>query len=539
MQITRRQILGAVPAAGLTALPALATVPALFQPDWNSLAAGYRTPEWFCEAKLGLWAHWGPQCVPEAGDWYGRFMYMQGHRMYNHHIKTYGHPTDTGFMEIIERWKAEKWDPRDLIGRYRKAGARYVVAMAQHHDNFDNFDSRWHAWNATRVGPRRDIVGIWEKLARQAGLRFGISNHGAHAWHWFQTAYGYDPEGPRAGQRYDAHRLTRADGKGTWWDGLDPQDLYGGPMMVPPSGLTSIKSMDDWHDANTGQWLETPPPGNPAFVKSWYLRALDAIEKYRPDLVYFDNYGLPFGQVGLDVVARYYNLSRQWHGGRMEVVVNGKRLADERQRKAIVEDHERSVVDDIRHDPWQTCTCIGQWHYDRGLYDRGGYKSVTQVVQSLSDIVSKNGNLLLSVPLRGDGSLDDLEIRFLDGLAAWTATNGEAIFGTRPWRRFGEGPTQFARDEGKQAPFTAADLRFTTKAGALYVLAMAWPVDGRLMVSSLAGDSQGVVERVDLLGRDGVPLPFRQTAAGLEITLPEQPNTTPMLALRLNGRGLV
>jgi alpha-L-fucosidase len=135
--------------------------------------------------------------------------------------------------------------------------------------------------------------------------------------------------------------------------------------------------------------------------------------------------------------------------------------------------------------------------------------------------------------------LDDLEIRFLDGLAAWTATNGEAIFGTRPWRRFGEGPTQFARDEGKQAPFTAADLRFTTKAGALYVLAMVWPVDGRLMVSSLAGDSQGVVERVELLGRDGAPLPFRQTAAGLEITLPEEPNTTPMLALRLNGRGLV
>ncbi|KPF85242.1 alpha-L-fucosidase [alpha proteobacterium AAP38] len=539
MKLTRRQLLGTIPAAGLAALPTEAQGEPLFQPSWDSLAAGYRTPDWFRDAKLGLWAHWGPQCVPEAGDWYGRFMYMQGHRMYDHHLKTYGHPSDTGFMEIIGRWKAEKWDPRDLMGRYQKAGARYVVAMAQHHDNFDTFDSRWHPWNSTRVGPKRDIVGVWEKLARQAGLRFGISNHGAHAWHWFQTAYGYDPEGARAGIRYDAHRLTRADGKGTWWEGLDPQDLYGGPMMVPPAGLSSIKAMDDWHDTHTGQWLETSPPGNPAFVKSWYLRALDAIEKYRPDLVYFDNYGLPYGQVGLDVTARYYNLSRQWHDGRMEVVVNGKRLADERQRKAIVEDHERSFVDEIRPDPWQTCTCIGQWHYDRGLYDRGGYKSVTQVVQSLTDIVSKNGNLLLSVPLRGDGRLDDLEIRFLDGLAAWTATNGKAIFGTRPWRRFGEGPTRFAKDEAKQEPFTAADLRFTTKAGALFVLAMAWPADGRLMVASLAGDSQGVVERVELLGREDTPLPFRRTAAGLEITLPDQPNTTPMLALRLTGRGLV
>ncbi|MFY8092604.1 MAG: alpha-L-fucosidase [Niveispirillum sp.] len=539
MLLTRRQLLGAMPAAGLTALPAPAAETAAFQPNWDNLAAGYRTPDWFCDAKLGLWAHWGPQCVPEVGDWYGRLMYMQGHRMYDHHLKTYGHPSQTGFMEIIGRWQAENWDPADLMRRYQRAGARYFVAMAQHHDNFDNFDSRWQPWNATRVGPKRNIVGIWEKLARRAGLRFGLSNHGAHAWHWFQTAYGYDPEGPKAGVRYDAHRLTRADGKGTWWDGLDPQDLYGGPMMVPPAGLTSLKSMQDWHDAHTGQWLETPPPGNPAFVKSWYLRALDAIEKYRPDLVYFDNYGLPFGQVGLDLVARYYNLSRQWHGGRMEAVVNGKRLTTETQRRAIVEDHERSFVDDIRPAPWQTCTCIGQWHYDRPLYERGGYKSLRQVVQSLTDIVSKNGNLLLSVPLRGDGSLDDLEIRFLDGLAAWTATNGEAIFATRPWRRYGEGPTRFAQDEAKQAPFTAADLRFTTKAGHLYILAMDWPADGRLQVTSLAGDTNGVVDRIDLLGRDGTPLPFRQTPAALEITLPDRPNDTPMLALRLSGRGLV
>lgn len=543
MRLTRRELLRSMPAAGLagtlSAGPAAGAETAPFQPTWESLAAGYRTPDWFRNAKLGLWAHWGPQCVPEFGDWYGRRMYMQGDATYAHHVATYGHPSESGFIDMIGRWRAEKWDPRDLMARYVKAGARYFVAMAQHHDNFDNFDSRFHAWNATRVGPKKDIVGIWEKLARRAGLRFGVSNHGAHAWHWYQTAYAYDGEGPRAGIRYDAHRLTRADGAGRYWQGLDPQELYTGPTLPAPDGISSAAAMQAWQDKVTGEWYETPPPGRPDFVRSWYLRAVDLIEKYRPDLVYFDNYGLPLGQAGLDITAHYYNLSRQWHDGAVDVVVNGKRLSTPDQRRAIVEDHERSFVEEIRPDPWQTCTCIGDWHYSRPLYQAGGYKSLKQVVQSLSDIVSKNGNLLLSIPLRGDGSLDDLEIRFLDGLAAWTATNGEAIFDTRPWRRYGEGPTKLDRDEAKRAPFTAADLRFTTKGDALYALAMEWPADGRITLTALSDASTGTVERVDLLGRDGSPLPFRRTEQGIEITLPEAPNTTPMLALRLRGRGLV
>ena len=205
--------------------------------DWALLAERRRTPEWFRDAKLGIWAHWGPQCVPEFGDWYGRLMYVQGNPFYEHHVRTYGHPSRFGFMELINRWRAENWDPEGLLDLYQAAGARYFVALANHHDNFDTFASAHHPWNSVNVGPRRDIIGTWAQAARRRGLPFGVSNHSAHAWHWWQTAYGYDAEGPLAGVRYDAWGLRKADGAGKWWAGLDPQELYTGPNMAPPAML--------------------------------------------------------------------------------------------------------------------------------------------------------------------------------------------------------------------------------------------------------------------------------------------------------------
>ena len=248
---TRRSAVGAM-AAGL-ALPPAARAGVLA--DWSTLAAAWSCPEWFRDAKFGIWAHWGPQCVPEFGDWYGRQMYLQGNPVYEHHVRTDGHPADVGFIDLIGRWKVDKWDPEALADKYLRAGARYVVSMASHHDNFDMFASRHHGWNATRVGPKTDIVGRWAKVVRARGLRFGISNHSSHAWHWWQPAYGYDVEGPRKGERYDAFRLTAADGKGRFWQGLDPQQLYTGPNMVIPDGVASIEAMNDWHGARDGQWL--------------------------------------------------------------------------------------------------------------------------------------------------------------------------------------------------------------------------------------------------------------------------------------------
>ncbi|PZR32048.1 alpha-L-fucosidase [Caulobacter segnis] len=529
MSFTRRDLIAT--AAALAATPALAAPRGPFQPTWESLAAGYKVPDWFRDAKLGIWAHWGPQCVPEFGDWYARQMYMQGNRFYEHHLKTYGHPADFGFMQFIPRWKAENWDPESLMKKYVAAGAKYFMAMANHHDNLDLFDSRHHAWNTVRLGPKRDIVGTWAKIARAHGLKFAVSNHSAHAWHWLQTAYGYDAVGPRKGQRYDAFRLTKADGKGQWWEGLDPQELYAGRNMVIPDGIDSIAAADAWHDKNDGQWLETPPPNNPEFVRKWLLRQNDLADRYKPDMVYFDNYQLPLGQAGLEATARYYNRA----GG--EVVVTGKKLSP-LQRRAIVEDVERGFSDRLRDEPWQTDTCIGDWHYSRPLYERDGYKSGRDVIQRLIDVVSKNGCLMVSIPLRGDGTIDDKEEKVLADMGGWTAVNGEAIYGTRPWRRFGEGPTKLVegmQNEEAAKPFEAADIRFTTKAGALYALPMDWP-RGPLRIESLAG-APGEVRRVTLLG-GGDPLPFRRDGGALVVDLPERrPTFTP--ALKIEGPGLV
>lgn len=535
--------------AGLTAplLPTLqgcATAPASaaagpFQPNWESLIDGYQTPEWFRDAKLGIWAHWGPQCVPERGDWYGRQMYIQGNPFYDHHVRTYGHPSEVGFMEIMNQWRADAWDPDGLLDLYQAAGAKYVVAMAQHHDNLDLFDSS-HPWNSLRVGPKRDIVGTWEKLVRARGLRFGVSNHGAHAWHWWQTAYGYDAEGPLAGRRYDAARLTKTDGVGKWWEGLDPQQLYTGPTFAPPDGLTSIEAMNAWHDARDGQWIETPPENNPAFVRSWVTRQRELVDRYRPDMVYFDNYGLPLGQHGLDATAHYYNASLGWRGELP--VVNGKRLTPE-QRRGIVETFERGFTDALMSEPWQTDTCIGDWHYNRARYVDHSYVPAKAVVQRLCDVVAKNGNLLLNIPMRGDGSIDSDERTILAGMAAWIAVNGEAIFGSRPWTRYGEGPTAVVtgmQNEGGARPWTAQDIRFTTRAGTLYALALDWPDDGVVCIRSLGRGALGgrTVERVEMVGADA-PLAFRQSDDELILTLPDQRPTAFVPAFRIRGANLV
>src|SRR5476649_1115108 len=460
-----------------------------FESTWESHVKNYTVPEWYRDAKFGMWAHWTAQCVPEQGDWYARKMYIQGDPVYNYHVKTYGHPSKFGFMEIDNLWKAEKWEPEKLMALYKRAGAKYFFALATHHDNFDAFDSQYSGWNATKIGPKKDIVGTWARVARANGLRFGVSNHSSWASRWLQPAYGYDAEGTMAGVRYDAYTLTKADGKGQWWDGLDPQDLYTGNVVKIPDGIKTIAEMRAWLTANTSLAKSNPMPPAP-FCENWFLRCQDCVDKYQPDVLYFDTNELPLEQPGLDVVAHYYNLSAARNGGIANVVVNGKHILPN-HIGAFVEDIERSTANAIRPEPWQPDTCIGDWHYSRALAEENRYQKVSTIVSMLTDIVSKNGNLMLNIPLRGDGSPDEKELAFLAGLTAWMDVNSEGIYATRPWKIYGEGPSTTARPAARGAgraaapAYTAEDIRFTTKGGMLYAFVGAWPESRSAVIKSL------------------------------------------------------
>jgi alpha-L-fucosidase len=551
MKPTRRQFNASMLAAAAVAMggsrmsslaqsaqPARSIAAGPFKGSWESLIGGYKCPDWFRDAKFGIWAHWTAQCVPEQGDWYARQMYTQGHAQYNYHVRTYGHPTKFGFMELDNLWKAEKWEPEKLIALYKRAGAKYFFGLANHHDNFDNYDSKHHAWNSVNIGPKKDIVGTWAKVCRENGLKFGVSNHSGHSWHWFQTAYGYDAEGENAGKRYDAYTLTKEDGKGKWWEGLDPQELYAGRNMVIPDGITTIAEMNRWHTANDRVWNENPPPNNPQFVEKWFLRCQDLLDKYQPDVLYFDNTELPLGQAGLDIAAHYYNSSIKWHG-KLDVVLNAKKMTDA-HRAALVEDIERGVATGIRPDPWQTDTCIGSWHYERRLFEQHRYKTSQQVIQMLIDIVSKNGNLMLSVPVRGDGTIDEDEMNVVEGIAKWMTTNGEAIFATRPWTTYGEGPSVSGPQQAGQfggardvRAYTAQDIRFTRKGDTLYAFLMAWPGETATITSLANPRSPGAVQSVQLLDVGAVQ--FTQDAQGLKVKMPQQQAGEHAFVLKIDG----
>jgi len=520
-------------AANATAEPMAA---GKFQPTWESLQQ-YETPEWFRDAKFGIWAHWGPQCQPEMGDWYARQMYQPGstdpktgefkpNQVYNFHAARYGPASKFGFKDVIHTWEAERWDPAKLMALYKRAGAKYFMALANHHDNLDLYDSKYQPWNSVNVGPRKDLIGGWAAAARANGLRFAVSVHASHAWNWYEVAQGSDPAGPHKGEPYDG-KLTAADGKDQWWDGLDPQDLYA--QNHPPADANW-----EWKPKTPGP-AEGPDPRLPdqAYLTKFYNRTVDLINRYNPDAVYFDDTHLPFypySDVGLRITAHYYNHSAALHGGRNEAVVNGKKLT-ETERKALVYDIERGKAGDILPQPWQTDTCIGDWHYKRSRYESDGYKKSGDVIRMLVDIVSKNGNLMLNIPLRGDGSADDKEIRLLEDIAAWMDINAEAIFATRPWKIYGEGPsTQTVAEKGQFdghkdiAPFTAEDVRFTTtKDGkTLYAIAMGWPAGGKLTIKSLATDSPhlpGGIGEVKLLGPKA-RITTQRTTDGLVVTFP-------------------
>jgi len=463
-----------------------------FEPTWQSLSQ-YKVPEWFRNAKFGIWAHWGPQCQAEYGDWYARALYEENSWQYKHHVQTYGHPSKFGFKDIIHEWKAENWDPEKLVRLYKRVGAQYFFAMANHHDNLDMWDSKYQEWNSVRVGPHKDIIAGWAKAAKKVKLPFGLSVHASHAWTFYETAQRADTTGQYKGISYDG-KLTKADGMGTWWEGLDPQELYAQNHALSPGWNWEWKA-----------GAVTPP--SQAYCDKFYNRTMDLINKYNPDLLYFDDTTLPLYPVsdaGLKLAAHYYNHNMTTHHGKLEAVMFGKILTSE-QKKCMVWDVERGAPDKGQDLAWQTCTCIGDWHYNREVYNDNRYKSATTVIRTLIDIVSKNGNLLLNIPVRGDGTIDDKEIAVLEGIAAWMDVNKESIFDTRPWKIFGEGPSVDAVNkldgagfnEGKTG-YTEKDIRFAQKGKIIYASLLSAP-SGNVNIKSLKKNSVNI-KKIEVLG---------------------------------------
>jgi alpha-L-fucosidase len=532
MHLSRRQTLhllaAAAPAFALrksfsqtgSTTPPLATTPCPFTNTRASLRA-YTTPDWFADAKFGIWAHWGPQSAIGDGDWYARNMYMEGSDQYAYHLKRFGPQSKVGYKDLIHLYTADQWDPEHLMDLYQKAGAKYFFSMGVHHDGYDLWNSKYQPrWNAVASGPHKDIVGLWAAAARKRGLRFGVSEHLSNSFDWFAPSHLADTKGPYANIPYDGQNPAFAD-------------LYHDYSTLP---------------ANFAQSILKDPMGRTA-PDSWKLhyfnRVKDLIDQHQPDLLYTDG-GIDFNEYGLATVAELYNVGPYSYQGKSEAIYFSKTPTDCPDATSCVIDHERSVLNQIDPNPWQTDTCIGEWHYKLGAT----YKTPKKVIDLLVDIVSKNGNLLLNIPLPASGLPDPEELRILEAITQWTSLNGEAIFSTRPWKIHGEGPStkvvikvnpnpeNFDPNEGKQPDLTYQDIRFTTKGKTLYALVQGWPTS-ELVIQSLASNSPQDPGRpldVRLLGRYDEPLRFTQDTTGLRITLPSTPTPASNLgiALRIN-----
>ena len=481
-----------------------------FKPDWDSLR-GFRTPDWFRDAKFGIFIHWGPYSVPAyANEWYSRNMYVPGNKAYEHHVKTYGPQSKFGYKDFIPLFKAEKFDPGAWLKLFDEAGARYVVPVAEHCDGFAMYASDVTRWDASEMGPKRDVVGEIAKAARAQGLHFGLSSHRAEHWWWYH-----------AGRAYDS-------------DVNDPKfaGLYG---PAAPTGLPAEKP-NNWPDS--GQLQNWMPP-NKQFLNDWMARTSELIDKYSPELIYFDWWtsAPEFEPLMRDTAAYYYNRSAARNAPGI-IAYKGSQFAE----GSALFDMERGKTDALRLTPWQSDTSVSvhSWGYAKD----DTYRTPKSLTADLIDIVSKNGNLLLNVGPRADGTIPDEIATVLRGMGAWLKVNGEAIYDTRPFKYFGEGPTLSGQvrvggqvEESARKGFTPQDIRFTTKGDTLYVLGLERPQDGVVLVKTLYQGTPYLdhpIAGIELLGSGAVT--WEQTPKGLAVTLPADTSGGMPYALKLSFR---
>jgi alpha-L-fucosidase len=472
-----------------------------FRADWESLQR-YEAPDWYRDAKFGIFIHWGVYSVPAyANEWYPRNMYEPGFDAYKHHIATYGPQDKFGYKDFIPMFKAERYDPAAWAELFKKAGAKYVVPVAEHHDGFAMYESGLSDWTAAKMGPHRDLIGDLAKAVRSAGLHFGLSSHRVE------------------------HNFFLGVGRAIPSDVNDPQyAAFYGPAHHWLTNKQGTPLDNDFTYVSS------------AWANDWLARGAELVDKYHPDIVYFDWW---IGQASIRpnlirFAAFYYNSSQKYsnHAG----VINYKDYA--MQEHAGVLDIERGQLGDLRPLPWQTDTSVGNKSW--GYIKDETFKSPEFVVHQLIDIVSKNGNLLLNIGPRSDGTIPDEVQRVLLDVGAWLSLNGDAIYGTRPWKVYGEGPTKVAAGSFHDVDttnYTSEDFRFTTKGDVLYAIGLAWPTKQDVIIRSLApAAGTEPVQSVALLGSDARPQ-FQQRADGLHVQLPSEAPSKYAYVLRLTFGG--
>jgi len=458
----------------------------VFQPNWESIKKNYKDPTWFNNQKFGIFIHWGVYAVPAYGsEWYPRNMYMDENRLsatlkvekpgptneHLHHVKTYGKPKQFGYKDFIPMFKAEKFDATEWISLFKKSGARYVVPVADHHDGFAMYKSNTTRWNAYKMGPKRDVLGELFKEGRNQGLIMGASSHFAFNWSFYNKKDNFDTVDPEHADLYSKK-------------GKDPKE-----------------------------------PVSEEFKKLWWNRTVDLIDNYQPDILWFDfMLDMPaFKEYRPKIAAYYYNKGVQWG---KEVVLQDKNFDhDAFPEGSVIYDLERGKLPGIRKLPWQTDTSIGKnsWCHVTNWES----KTANQLVDDLVDIVSKNGNLLLNVGPKADGTIPDDQKEILLQIGDWLTINGDAIYDTKYWDVFGEGPTEVGKghhSEGKNKEFTGQDIRFTQKDGKLYAIMMAWPKDNKVTIKSIK-QSEHKVSKAKMLGSDS-ELKWSQDDNGLSVEMP-------------------
>jgi alpha-L-fucosidase len=459
--------------------------PGHFSPNWDSLSQ-YQVPEWFRDAKFGIFMHWGVYSVPaHASEWYPRLMYRKESPVFEWHRQHWGPQSMFGYKDFIPMFRGEHWKPDELVDLYRKAGAKYIIPVGEHHDGFPMYDSHLTDWSAAKMGPRRDTIAEWTREARNQGLKLGISSHRAFHWSYYTFEKDFDTSDPLYASLY-------------------------GPIHQPTPLINH----------QPGQLVQEP---STQFIQDWFARCMEIVNLYHPDLFYFDwaNEAPGFEPNKKQLAAYYYNLAVERGRG---VVLTYKHTAY--PEHAAVLDIERGMAGGIRELPWQTDTSVSWKSW--GYIDDDDFKSPGEIILEFVDIVSKNGNLLLNVGPRPDGTLPKQAEEIFRGVGRWMDMNGEAIYATRPWKIYGEGPTtlasgSFGEKNLKEMKFTAQDIRFTAKGEAIYAILMAWP-GRRAAIKALGKNSKTApdkISNVSLLGSDA-KLTWRQGPDALTVNMPAE-----------------